>query len=45
MMDVVMNFIELKEDFGVEAAVAIVLFIVAFIMILAVYKERVLHSA
>ena len=42
MMDVVMNFIELMEDFGVEAAVAIALFIAAFAMIFAVYKEKVL---
>lgn len=42
MMDVVMNLLELMENFGVESAVAMVLFIAAFTMIFAVYKERVL---
>ena len=42
MMDVVMNLLELMENFGVESAVAMVLFFAAFTMIFAVYKERVL---
>ena len=37
-----MNLLELMENFGVESAVAMVLFIAAFTMIFALYKERVL---
>ena len=41
-MDVVINLLELMKNFGVESAVAMALFIAAFTIIFAVYKEKVL---